>query len=108
MTLSIDVNTSSRSPLMSARSSGAKAIQGQSKSLRKLDWVLYQLIFILAYPAFCLAEWLTIYQTPSEQRSYRGLFAEARMNEHIALSYAFGMRRILTQCGRSDQTKRPS
>ncbi|NDA46383.1 MAG: hypothetical protein EBY21_03730 [Alphaproteobacteria bacterium] len=108
MSLSLDVNTSSRSPLITARAPAGKAMQGQSKSLRKLDWVLYQLIFILAYPAFCLAEWLTIYQAPPEQRSYKALFSEARMNEHIALSYAFGMRRILTQCGRSDQTKRPS
>ena len=108
MTLSIDFKNTSPSPLDTSPKRESKRLYAQNRSLRDLDWVLYHLIFVLAYPAFCLAEWLSRYQTPQDQRSYKALFSEARVNEHIALSYAFGMRRILNQCGRLDQTKRPS
>jgi hypothetical protein len=108
MTLSVDLQRASPRPLAAASSQSRRGLSADNRSLRNLDWLLYQFVFLLAFPAFCLAEWLSRYQMPEAQRTYKALFAEARMNEHIALSYAFGMRRILNQCGRVDPTKRPS
>ena len=71
-----------------------------------LDWLSYNLVFALAYPAFCLAELLR--RRDAGVSAQTSLFAEARKNEHIALSYAFIARKTLHQFGREDQAKRPS
>ena len=73
-----------------------------------LDWLVYNLLFALVYPAFCLAELLRRRHASPGSGAQRSLFEEARKNEHIALSYAFIARKTLHQFGREDQAKRPS
>jgi len=106
MTLSLDMERTH--DLGAARSRAAKPLRrsSDSRSLMGLDWLSYNLVFALAYPAFCLAELLR--RRDAGVSAQTSLFAEARKNEHIALSYAFIARKTLHQFGREDQAKRPS
>ena len=108
MTLSIDTGRPSQNKMALSSPALRKRKATPSRHLQGLDWVFYNLVFALAYPAFCLAEWLVRRQGSQGSRPYASLFAEARKNEHIALSYAFDMRKTLHQLGRGDQVKRPS
>ena len=108
MTLSIDTERPSQNTMALSSLALRKRKATPSRHLQGLDWVFYNLVFALAYPAFCLAEWLVRRQGSQGSRPYASLFAEARKNEHIALSYAFDMRKTLHQLGRGDQAKRPS
>jgi len=106
MTLSLDMERTHEHG--AARSRAAKPLRrsSHSRSLMGLDWLSYNLVFALAYPAFCLAELLR--RRDAGVSAQTSLFAEARKNEHIALSYAFIARKTLHQFGREDQAKRPS
>ena len=106
MTLSLDMERTHEHG--AARSRAAKPLRRSSdpRSLMGLDWISYNVVFALAYPAFCLAELLR--RRDSGVSAQTSLFAEARKNEHIALSYAFIARKTLHQFGREDQAKRPS
>jgi len=106
MTLSLDMERTHEHG--AARSRAAKPLRrsSDSRSLMGLDWLSYNLVFALAYPAFCLAELLR--RRDAGVNAQTSLFAEARKNEHIALSYAFIARKTLHQFGREDQAKRPS
>jgi hypothetical protein len=106
MTLSLDMERTHEHG--AARSRAAKPLRrsSDSRSLMGLDWLSYNLVFALAYPAFCLAELLR--RRDAGVSAQTSLFAEARKNEHIALSYAFIARKTLHQFGREDQAKRPS
>ena len=107
MTLSIDIERSLETRGASPRANRRQA--SHSRSLMGLDWLIYNLLFALIYPAFCLAEWLRRHQAGANSlRAQTSLFSEARENEHIALSYAFIARKTLHQFGREDQAKRPS
>jgi len=108
MTLSLDIDRSSQNTVALSSPGLRKPKATPSRRLQGLDWVFYNLVFALAYPAFCLAEWLVRRQGSQALRPYASLFAEARKNEHIALSYAFDVRKTLHQLGRGDQAKRPS
>jgi hypothetical protein len=74
----------------------------------------HSLVYGTTYPIFCLAEGLrrvmdrlmTTPETPTA--SARSVFAEARENAQIALSYAFMARKTLKQFGRDDRAKRLS
>jgi hypothetical protein len=106
MTLSLDMERTHEHG--AARSRAAKPLRRSSdpRSLMGLDWISYNVVFALAYPAFCLAELLR--RRDAGVSAQTSLFAEARKNEHIALSYAFIARKTLHQFGREDQAKRPS
>ena len=108
MTLSLDMESSSKAAIVQSASGPLRTKQFPARSLMGLDWLFYNLVFAIAYPAFCLAEWLNRQNAPQELRPRTALFAEARKNEHIALSYAFGVRKMLHQCGPGDRVKRPS
>lgn len=106
MTLSLDMERTHDNGAARSRATRPNRRSSDSRSLMGLDWISYNLVFALAYPAFCVAELLRRRDAgPSGQGS---LFAEARKNEHIALSYAFIARKTLHQFGREDQAKRPS
>ena len=106
MTLSLDMERTHDNGAARSRAAQPRRRSSDSRSLMGLDWLSYNLVFALAYPAFCLAELLRRRDAgPNGQGS---LFAEARKNEHIALSYAFIARKTLHQFGRGDQAKRPS
>ncbi len=74
----------------------------------------HSLVYGTTYPIFCLAEGLRrmmdrLLTTPEGTSSKaRPLFAEARENAQIALSYAFMARKTLKQFGRGDRAKRLS
>ena len=106
MTLSLDMERTHEHG--AARSRAAKPLRRSSdpRSLMGLDWISYNVVFALAYPAFCMAELLR--RRDAGVSAQTSLFAEARKNEHIALSYAFIARKTLHQFGREDQAKRPS
>ena len=109
MTLSLDMYRSHENGGASARAGQPMRKSGSARSLMGLDWLSYNLVFALAYPAFCLAELLRRHHARDGSLSGQAsLFAEARKNEHIALSYAFIARKTLHQFGREDQAKRPS
>jgi hypothetical protein len=108
MTLSIDMERPSQNTHASSSPASGKRKSIPSRHLQGLDWFFYNLVFALAFPAFCLAEWLVRRQPSQGSRAHISLFAEARKNEHIALSYAFDVRKTLHQFGRGDQAKRPS
>ncbi len=109
MTLSLDMDRTTEKREAPTRAGRSVRKQSHSRSLMGLDWLFYNLLFALAYPAFCLAEWLRRHQAHDAGLSTQlSLFAEARKNEHIALSYAFIARKTLHQFGREDQAKRPS
>ena len=109
MTLSLDMERTHENGAARARAAQPAHKSSSARSLMGLDWLSYNLVFALAYPAFCLAELLR--RNHARDGSLGGqasLFAEARKNEHIALSYAFIARKTLHQFGREDQAKRPS
>ena len=108
MTLSIDMESPSQNKISSSRPAPPKRRATPSRHLMGLDLVFYNLVFALAYPAFCLAEWLGRRHASPGSRAHASLFSDARKNEHIALSYAFDVRKTLHQFGRGDQAKRPS
>jgi hypothetical protein len=108
MTLSIDMERSSENALASSRPASPKRKAIPSRHLMGLDWIFYNLVFALAYPAFCLAEWWGRRHASQGSRAHTSLFSDARKNEHIALSYAFDVRKTLHHFGRGDQAKRPS
>ena len=106
MTLSLDMEHTHDNGAARSRAAQPTRRSSDSRSLMGLDWLSYNLVFALAYPAFCLAELLR--RREAGQSGQASLFAEARKNEHIALSYAFIARKTLHQFGREDQAKRPS
>ena len=106
MTLSLDMEHTRDNGAARSRAAQSPRKSSDSRSLMGLDWLSYNLVFALAYPAFCLAELLR--RRDAGQNGQGSLFAEARKNEHIALSYAFIARKTLHQFGREDQAKRPS
>ena len=106
MTLSLDMEHTHDNGAARSRAAQSPRRSSDSRSLMGLDWLSYNLVFALAYPAFCLAELLR--RREAGQSGQTSLFAEARKNEHIALSYAFIARKTLHQFGREDQAKRPS
>ena len=108
MTLSIDMERHHENGAARTRAAQPLRRSSESRSLMGLDWLSYNLVFALAYPAFCLAEFLRRRHTPIGSGAQLSLFEEARKNEHIALSYAFIARKTLHQFGREDQAKRPS
>ena len=108
MTLSIDMERHHENGATRTRAAQPLRRSSDSRSLMGLDWLSYNLVFALAYPAFCLAEFLRRRHAPIGSGAQLSLFAEARKNEHIALSYAFIARKTLHQFGREDQAKRPS
>ena len=109
MTLSIDMERHHENGAARARASQPTHKSSSARSLMGLDWLSYNLVFALAYPAFCLAELLRRHHArDGGLNGQTSLFAEASKNEHIALSYAFSARKTLHQFGREDQAKRPS
>jgi len=106
MTLSLDMEHTHDNGAARSRAAQPTRRSSDSRSLMGLDWLSYNLVFALAYPAFCLAELLR--RRDAGVSAQTSLFAEARKNEHIALSYAFIARKTLHQFGREDQAKRPS
>ena len=109
MTLSLDMERTQAHGAARSRAARPLRRSNDSRSLMGLDWLSYNLVFALAYPAFCLAELLRRRDARDARLSGQpSLFAEARKNEHIALSYAFTARKTLHQFGREDQAKRPS
>ena len=106
MTLSLDMERTHEHGAARSRAAKPLSRSSDSRSLMGLDWLSYNLVFALAYPAFCLAELLR--RRDAGVSAQTSLFAEARKNEHIALSYAFIARKTLHQFGREDQAKRPS
>ena len=106
MTLSLDMEHTHDNGAARSRAAQSPRRSSDSRSLMGLDWLSYNLVFALAYPAFCLAELLR--RRDAGVSAQTSLFAEARKNEHIALSYAFTARKTLHQFGREDQAKRPS
>ena len=109
MTLSLDMEHTHDNGAARSRAAQSPRRSSDSRSLMGLDWLSYNLVFALAYPAFCLAELLRRHDARDAGLSGQpSLFAEARKNEHIALSYAFTARKTLHQFGREDQAKRPS
>ena len=109
MTLSLDMERHHENGAARSRAAQPLRRSTDSRSLIGLDWLSYNLVFALAYPAFCLAELLRRHDARDAGLSAQtSLFAEARKNEHIALSYAFIARKTLHQFGREDQAKRPS
>ena len=106
MTLSLDMEHTHDNGAARSRAAQSPRRSSDSRSLMGLDWLSYNLVFALAYPAFCLAELLR--RRDAGVSAQTSLFAEARKNEHIALSYAFIARKTLHQFGREDQAKRPS
>ncbi len=106
MTLSLDMERTHEHGSARARSAQRLRRSSDSRSLMGLDWISYNVVFALAYPAFCMAELLR--RRDAGVSAQTSLFAEARKNEHIALSYAFIARKTLHQFGREDQAKRPS
>ena len=106
MTLSLDMEHTHDNGAARSRAAQPTRRSSDSRSLMGLDWLSYNLVFALAYPAFCLAELLR--RRDAGVSAQGSLFAEARKNEHIALSYAFIARKTLHQFGREDQAKRPS
>ena len=106
MTLSLDMERHHQNGAARSRAAQPLRRSSDSRSLMGLDWLSYNLVFALAYPAFCLAELLR--RRDAGVSAQTSLFAEARKNEHIALSYAFIARKTLHQFGREDQAKRPS
>ena len=108
MTLSLDMEHTHDNGAARSRAAQSPRRSSDSRSLMGLDWLSYNLVFALAYPAFCLAEFLRRRHASPGSGAQRSLFEEARKNEHIALSYAFIARKTLHQFGREDQAKRPS
>ena len=108
MTLSLDMERHHENGAARSRAEQPLRRSSDSRSLMGLDWLSYNLVFALAYPAFCLAEALRRRQASPGSGAQLSLFAEASKNEHIALSYAFIARKTLHQFGREDQAKRPS
>ena len=109
MTLSLDMERHHENGAARTRTAQPLRRSSDSRSLMGLDWLSYNLVFALAYPAFCLAEMLRRHHVRDAGLGGKAsLFAEARKNEHIALSYAFIARKTLHQFGREDQAKRPS
>ena len=106
MTLSLDMEHTHDNGAARSRAAQSPRRSSDSRSLMGLDWLSYNLVFALAYPAFCLAELLR--RRDAGVSAQTSLFAEARKNEHIALSYAFIARKTLHHFGREDQPKRPS
>ena len=109
MTLSLDMERHHQHGVVRSRAAQPLRRSSDSRSLMGFDWLSYNLVFALAYPAFCLAEMLRRHHVrDAGLGGQASLFAEARKNEHIALSYAFIARKTLHQFGREDQAKRPS
>ena len=108
MTLSLDMERTHDNGAARSRAAQSPRKSSDSRSLMGLDWLSYNLVFALAYPAFCLAEVLRRRHASPGSGAQLSLFAEASKNEHIALSYAFIARKTLHQFGREDQAKRPS
>jgi len=108
MTLSLDMEHTHDNGAARSRVAQSPRRSSDSRRLMGLDWLSYNLVFALAYPAFCLAEVLRRRHASPGSGAQLSLFAEARKNEHIALSYAFIARKTLHQFGREDQSKRPS
>ena len=108
MTLSLDMESHHQNGATRSRAAQPLRRSSDSRSLVGLDWLSYNLVFALAYPAFCLAEAVRRRHASPGSGAQLSLFAEASKNEHIALSYAFIARKTLHQFGREDQAKRPS
>ena len=108
MTLSLDMERHHENGATRSRAAQPLRRSNDSRSLMGFDWLSYNLVFALAYPAFCLAELLRRRDGSPGSGAQTSLFAEARKNEHIALSYAFIARKTLHHFGREDQAKRPS
>ncbi len=109
MTLSLDMERPHENGAVRSRVAQPLRKWSDSRNLMGLDWLSYNLVFALAFPAFCLAELLRRHDARDVGMSTQtSLFAEARKNEHIALSYAFIARKTLHHFGREDQPKRPS
>ena len=74
----------------------------------------HSLVYGTTYPIFCLAEGLRrvmhrlMTSTETSSATAPSVFAEARENAQIALSYAFMARKTLKQFGRGDRAKRLS
>ena len=88
MTLSLDMYRSHENGGASARAGQPMRKSGSARSLMGLDWLSYNLVFALAYPAFCLAELLR--RRDAGVSAQTSLFAEARKIDVRSGQYRHG------------------